>query len=80
MHVVQTVGWYCCIVLPKEDPSPEIGYSLSIKAMLACVNQHDILHDAGAVYIGLQTVPVQCRFQTALAHMINVFLSQKLYI
>lgn len=43
--------------------------------MLAYVSQRkDILHTAGAVYIGLQmleTVPVQCRFQTASAHMID---------
>lgn len=46
--------------------------------MLAYVSQRKyILHTAGAVYIGLQmleTVPVQCRFQTASAHMIDVFV------
>lgn len=46
--------------------------------MLAYVSQNkDILHTAGSVYIGphmLETVPVQCRFQTAWAHMIDVFV------
>lgn len=49
--------------------------------MLAYVSQRkDILLTAGAVYIGLQmleTVPVQCRFQTASAHMIDVFVLKK---